>query len=260
MRMALGVEYDGSSFRGWQIQQRGVRTVQGCVEQALAQVAGHPVQTVCAGRTDAGVHALGQVLHFDTQAERSARAWVLGGNSELPADINLLWAQPVTEIFHARFSALARRYRYLILNRPCRSALWRQRAAWYPRPLNAERMAEAAVSLTGEHDFSAFRAAECQAKSPMRTVRALTVERQDDLVHLDVEADGFLHHMVRNLTGVLMAIGSGERPVHWARQVLEGRDRTLGGITAPSQGLYLFSVRYAEEFGLPSSPPAVWLS
>jgi tRNA pseudouridine38-40 synthase len=208
---------------------------------------------ICAGRTDTGVHAIGQVAHFDTHAERSSRSWILGSNSNLPADISVGWAQPVPETFHARFSARARRYRYVILNLPYRSALFRQRAAWYHRSLNVKLMAEAATCLVGEHDFSSFRGIDCQAKSPVRTIYELTVERYGDFVVLEIEANAFLHRMVRNIAGVLMAVGSGERPVHWVQEVLANRNRTLGGVTAPPQGLYLLRVVYAPEFGLPVS-------
>lgn len=253
MRIALGVEYDGSGFRGWQSQQEGVHTVQGCLETALGQVANHPVRTVCAGRTDTGVHAVNQVAHFDTQAQRSPYSWVMGANSNLPAEISVLWAQPVSDCFHARFSAVSRRYRYVILNRPCRSALCRQRAAWYYKPLNEQKMQEAGCQLLGEHDFSAFRGPHCQAKSPVRRLTMLEVTRQRDFVILEVAANAFLHHMVRNIAGVLLAIGSGERPVPWALEVLAGRDRTRGGVTAPPEGLYLLAVDYPEEFSLPES-------
>jgi len=259
MRMALGVEYDGSGFRGWQSQQEGVSTVQGCLEKALGQVADHPVRTVCAGRTDAGVHAVNQVAHFDTQAQRSPYSWVMGANSNLPAEISILWAQPVSDRFHARFSAVVRCYRYVIVNRPCRSALHRRRAAWHYQPLNAAKMQEAGRLLLGEHDFSAFRGPHCQAKSPVRRLTMLEVTRQRDFVILEVAANAFLHHMVRNIAGVLLAIGSGERPVHWAQEVLAGRDRALGGVTAPPEGLYLLSVGYPEEFGLPQTSSALWL-
>jgi len=254
MRIALGVEYDGSGFRGWQLQGKGVRTVQGCLEQALSRVAGESVATVCAGRTDAGVHAAAQVVHFDTAAERSPRSWILGSNSNLPADISVLWACPAAPTFHARFAALARRYRYLILNRPYRSALRHRRVAWYCPPLEVERMAAAATYLLGEHDFTSFRAQGCQAKSPVRTLYTLTVQRQQDLILIDVEANAFLHHMVRNIVGVLLAVGAGERPVHWVQEVLAARNRALGGVTAPAAGLYLVAVRYPEEFGLPAAP------
>ncbi|MFO1430563.1 MAG: tRNA pseudouridine(38-40) synthase TruA [Candidatus Competibacteraceae bacterium] len=254
MRLALGLEYDGSGFRGWQLQGREVRTVQGCLEQALSRVAGGPVATICAGRTDAGVHATAQVVHFDTEAERSPRSWILGGNSNLPADISILWARPVAPAFHARFAALARRYRYIILNRPYRSALHHRRVAWQCQPLDVEVMALAAGYLLGEHDFSAFRAQDCQAKSPVRTLYVLRVQRQRDLIIIDAEANAFLQHMVRNIVGVLLAIGAGERPVHWVQEVLAARNRALGGVTAPAAGLYLVGVRYPAEFELPATP------
>ena len=251
MRIALGVQYDGTGFCGWQAQQPGVRTVQSCLEQALAKVADHPVRLVCAGRTDAGVHSVGQVAHFDTTAVRSERSWVRGGNSHLPPDISLIWSREAPDDFHARFSARARRYRYLIFNHPLRSALWRERAAWHYRPLEAARMHEAGQALVGEHDFSSFRAAACQARHPIREVQELTVQRRGDGVALDIKANAFLHHMVRNIAGVLIAIGAGEQPIKWAREVLEQRDRTRAGITAPAEGLYLLAVYYPAHFGLP---------
>lgn len=254
MRIALGVEYDGAGFSGWQRQQ-GVRTVQECVEQALSAVAAHPVEVLCAGRTDAGVHATGQVIHLDTGAQRAMRSWVLGANSNLPRDVSILWAQPVDESFHARFSARRRRYRYVILNRMVRPGLQRNRATWVHRPLDERRMAEAAVHLLGEHDFSSFRAVACQAKHPVRTLYRLDVTRREQFVVLDVEANGFLHHMVRNIAGVLIAIGVGDQAPDWAREVLEARDRTLGGVTAPADGLYFVEVRYPETFGIPPSGP-----
>ena len=252
VRIAVGVQYDGARFRGWQTQQPGVRTVQTSLEQALAKVADHPVRLVCAGRTDAGVHGMGQVAHFDTTAIRSVRAWVLGGNANLPDDVSLSWACPVPADFHARFTAQARRYRYLILNQPYRSALWQGRAAWHYRPLDARQMAEAGRALLGEHDFSSFRAAACQARHPIRELRELTVQRHGTRIVLEVEANAFLQHMVRNIAGVLMAIGAGERPVAWAQEVLEQRDRIRAGITAPAAGLYLLAVRYPERFELPT--------
>lgn len=254
MRVALGVQYDGAEFRGWQRQQPAVRTVQGCLEEALTKVAAHPVQVICAGRTDAGVHGIGQIVHFDTTATRSSRAWVLGGNANLPPDLSLSWACEVTEDFHARFSALARRYRYLIFNHPYRSALWRRRATSCHRPLDAERMHIAGQALIGEHDFSSFRAAECQARHPVREIRELIVYRQGEGVVLEVEANAFLHHMVRNIAGVLMAIGIGDRPIEWAQEVLAHRDRTQAGVTAPAEGLYLLAVHYPLRFGLPPPP------
>ncbi|MDG4554764.1 MAG: tRNA pseudouridine(38-40) synthase TruA [Candidatus Competibacter sp.] len=254
MRVALGIQYDGTGFRGWQAQPVGVRTVQASLEQALARVADHSVGLTCAGRTDAGVHAVGQVAHFDTESVRSTRAWVRGGNAHLPSDISLSWACEVPDDFHARFSASARRYRYLIHNHPQRSALWRARAAWRYRPLDADRMHVAGQALVGEHDFNAFRAAECQARHPVREILELAVWRRGDGVLLEIEANAFLHHMVRNIVGVLLAIGAGDRPVEWAAEVLEGRDRARAGVTAPAEGLYLLAVRYPQRFGLPTAP------
>ncbi len=249
-RIALGVEYDGSAFHGWQIQ-RGVRTVQECLEQALSHVADHPVRVHCAGRTDRGVHGLQQVVHFDTRALRSERSWVLGTTVNLPSDTGVVWAKRVSTAFHARFSATARHYRYLIANRLTRPVIHHKRQVWCNRPLDASRMQRAAGDLLGEHDFSSFRAQGCQAKSPVRRVTRLDISRQGGLVIMEVSANGFLHHMVRNIAGVLMAIGRGDQPVDWARQVLEHRDRSLGGVTAPPEGLYLVGVSYPAEFGFP---------
>lgn len=254
MRIALGVEYDGSGFHGWQIQP-GVRTVQEVLEQALSKVADQPVVVQCAGRTDTGVHGVGQVVHFDTAARRASRSWILGTNVNLPRDVNVLWAQPVSEQFHARFSAVSRDYRYVILNRATRSSLQRDRAVWTHRPLDAARMHEAAQLLLGTHDFSSYRALGCQAKSPVRTLTRLDVRRDADRVIIDVSANAFLHHMVRNIAGVLMAIGRGEQPVGWTRDILERRDRTQGGVTAPPEGLFLMRVGYPEDFAIPEPPP-----
>lgn len=250
MRIALGVEYDGSGFCGWQTQT-GVRTVQACLEHALSNVAAEPVQLVCAGRTDAGVHGVGQVVHFDTNAERTPRSWILGTNSNLDHDVTVRWAQVVPDGFHARFSARRRHYRYLIANRMVRPAIGRRRMDWIHRTLDEELMTAAARLLLGEHDFSSYRAVACQARNPVRTVYRLDVQRHGDLVIIDVEANGFLHHMVRNIVGVLTAIGCGEQAPEWAREVLEHRDRALGGVTAPAAGLYLIGVEYPEDFRLP---------
>jgi len=255
MRVAVGLEYDGSGFHGWQTQV-GVATVQARVEQALSRVADRPVTLVAAGRTDRGVHATCQVAHFDTEVVREMRAWVFGGNVHLPPGVALLWARPVVEEFHARFRALSRRYRYLILNRPVRPGLGSTRLSWYYHPLDAECMARAGQSLVGEHDFSSYRAVGCQAKSPVRTIHSLEVSRRGQCVVIDVHANAFLHHMVRNIAGVLMAIGGGERPEQWAKEVLDYRDRTLGGVTAPPQGLYLVGVTYPAQYGLPAFPDA----
>jgi len=252
MRIAMGIEYDGSEFCGWQIQsQGGVRTVQGCVEQALSAVADQVLRVHCAGRTDTGVHGLGQVIHFDAQVERSLYSWVFGANANLPADVSILWAQQVDDSFHARFSARRRRYRYVIFNRRIRPALMARHLSWEYRPLDEQRMAQAAQRLLGEHDFSSFRAYACQAKHPVRTIHELVVRRDGERVIIDIEANAFLHHMVRNIAGVLMTIGAGEREVKWIDEVLEARDRQLGGVTAPPQGLTLVSVGYPEEFNLP---------
>ena len=250
-RIALGVEYDGAEFKGWQIQSSG-RSVQDSLQQALSSVADEPVQVTGAGRTDAGVHALIQVAHFDTEAHRSMRSWVLGANANLPPDVSVRWAKPVPDDFHARFGALARSYRYLILNRSTRPAVSRHHACWIHRALDEARMREASQYFLGEQDFSALRAAGCQAKSPMRNVHAIEVEREGEAITIDVTANAFLQHMVRNIAGVLIKVGKGEEEPAWAQQVLESRDRTKAGITAPAEGLYLTQIRYAEEFELPA--------
>jgi tRNA pseudouridine38-40 synthase len=250
-RIAVGVQYDGSAYAGWQ-SQPGTTTIQQAVERALSVVAAEPVSLTCAGRTDAGVHAWGQVAHFDTGAARCARSWVLGANSELPPDLSLSWAMPVPAHFHARYSAEARTYQYLILNRGVRSGLLAKRATWIHRPLDAAAMAQAAVTLAGEHDFSAFRSSQCQARSPIRRMERIGVERRGDFVIIEATANAFLHHMVRNIAGLLITIGKGEEPPQWAQAVLTGRDRREGGATAPAAGLYLLAVRYPKAFGLPS--------
>jgi tRNA pseudouridine38-40 synthase len=254
-RVALGIEYDGSAYRGWQRQARA-RSVQGDLERALAAVADHPVQLVAAGRTDAGVHALMQVAHFDTSAVRPEQAWVLGGSAEAPDDVSVLWAREVPVGFHARFGAIARTYLYRILNRRVRPALERERSAWVRRPLDADSMHAAAEVLIGEHDFSAFRAAECQSSTPVRRVTNLAVRRTGDHVEITIRANAFLHHMVRNVAGSLIAVGLGDRPAHWVGEVLAGRDRTRAGATAAPQGLYFAGVEYDAAFGLPSAPSA----
>jgi len=251
-KIALGLEYDGAAFSGWQTQ-RHARTVQACLEEALSKVADHPVTTWCAGRTDAGVHATGQVVHFETHAVRSLRSWVLGTNANLPREVAVRWAVEVPQDFNARFSATARAYRYVILNQPTRVALWARRATWELKPLDAARMNTAAQALVGEHDFSSFRAAGCQASHPVRTVHRIAIRREDSKVILDVEANAFLQHMVRNPTGALLEIGRGERPVDWIDALLAARDRTRAGVTAPPDGLYLIRVEYPPHFGIPTS-------
>ncbi len=252
-RIALGLEYDGSAFAGWQWQS-GQRNVQACVEEALGKVAAEPASVHCAGRTDAGVHALQQVVHFDTQAQRGQRSWLLGVNANLPDDIRVLWAREVDPRFHARYSAIARYYRYLILNRPMKSALRRKQVTWCFDPLDEARMQAAADHLLGNHDFSSFRAQGCQSKSPYRIMHFLRVGREHEQVIIELSANAFLHHMVRNIAGVLMAIGTGKKPTDWTRQLLELRDRKQGGVTAPSDGLYLGGVYYPPDFGIPQDP------
>jgi tRNA pseudouridine38-40 synthase len=252
-RVALGIEYDGSAFSGWQ-RQAHARSVQGEIERALSRVADHEVQLTAAGRTDAGVHALMQVAHFDTRAARPEQAWVRGGSSEVAADICVLWARTVPDTFHARFDALSRSYHYRILNRPVRPALDRARACWVRRPLAAEAMHAAAQVLVGEHDFSAFRAAECQSAQPVRRLIEISVARLHDVVEISVRANAFLHHMVRNIAGTLTAVGTGDQPEHWVARVLDSGDRTQAGVTAPPQGLYFAGVEYPASLALPSEP------
>lgn len=251
-RIALGVEYKGSRYRGFQRQIAGVPSIQEALEKALTKVAGgHPVTLSCAGRTDALVHASGQVVHFDTPVPRSMHAWTMGANMNLPGDISVTWAQAMPAHFDARFSAMARRYRYVIYSDPIRPAHMAEEVTWNHRPLDVERMREAAAYLVGTHDFTSFRAKQCQAKSPVKTVHHLQIYEHGRFIVLDVRANAFLHHMVRNFAGVLMAIGAGERPPEWAKEILESRCRRTGGVTAHPYGLYLVKVEYPEEFELP---------
>lgn len=252
-RIALGIEYNGSAFCGYQMQQSGTRTVQAELEKALTQVANEPVRLTCAGRTDTGVHATGQVVHFDTAVERSLKAWVMGGNTNLPFDISINWAREVSDGFSARFSATSRSYRYILLNRKVRSAVFQHNVSWVYETLDEEEMDTAARRLLGEHDFSAYRSSQCQAKHAIREVQNISVTREGDYVILDIRANAFLHHMVRNIVGTLLVVGRGERPADWVKQVLDGRDRRQAGMTAQATGLYLVNVEYPEEFGLPVS-------
>lgn len=251
MRYALGIEFDGTDFCGWQ-RLHDNPSVQAAVEDALSFVAGHRVEVTCAGRTDRGVHGRCQVVHFDSQAQRSDYSWVMGANSRLPPSIAVRWAQPVDEQFHARFSARARRYCYRIANRRIRPALEARYQSWERRPLDAEAMHEAAQQLLGMHDFSAFRSSQCQARHPNRELQLLSVERIGEEVRFEVQANAFLHHMVRNLVGSLLLVGCGERPPHWPREVLDGRDRTAAGPTAPPQGLLFVGPLYPAEWKLPN--------
>ncbi|MGH8530866.1 MAG: tRNA pseudouridine(38-40) synthase TruA [Nevskiales bacterium] len=256
MRYAAGVEYVGTAYSGWQIQGHAP-SVQAVIESALTRVADAPIKLTAAGRTDAGVHALGQVVHFDTAVVRRDIAWLFGGNAGLPPDINLRWVQAVAEDFHARHTALSRRYVYLIHNAPARSSLLHRRAAWCRQPLDEARMHAAAQHLLGEQDFSAFRAIECQSRTPMRNVLRVQVSRRGQIVELEIEANAFLHHMVRNIVGSLIEVGRDLRPIDWTRELLAGRDRRSAGATAPAHGLYLAQVRYPERFELPDSPGIV---
>lgn len=253
-RIALGIEYDGSAYAGWQHQSHA-RGVQSELERALAGVAGHQVSLTAAGRTDAGVHALMQVAHFDTSVARPGHAWALGGTAGSADDVTVLWAHVVPGHFHARHSALSRTYVYRILNRRMRPALDRLRVCWVRRPLDADLMDRAAQCLVGERDFSSFRAAECQSRTPMRRLVEIGVGRDGDVVEITVRANAFLHHMVRNIAGSLLLVGSGDRPEAWLGEVLAARDRTQAGPTAPPQGLYFAGVEYPLEFGLPCQPP-----
>ncbi len=250
-RVAACVEYRGTAYRGWQRQQSGVKSVQETLEKALSRVANHPVSLFCAGRTDAGVHASCQIIHFETDAVRTAFNWVHGANANLPADISLAWAQQVPDDFHARFSAVARRYRYVIYNDPVRPAHLAHEVTWNYRPLDIERMRKAAEALVGEHDFTSFRALACQAKSPIKRVHHLKVHEFGRFIVIDIRANAFLHHMVRNIAGVLMQIGCGEKPVGWCAEVLQATCRREGGLTAPAFGLYLVDVTYPDRFALP---------
>ncbi|EXI76608.1 MAG TPA: tRNA pseudouridine(38-40) synthase TruA [Candidatus Accumulibacter phosphatis] len=251
MRIALAVEYEGSGFRGWQ-QQPGGGTVQDVLQEALQQFAQVPLHVVCAGRTDTGVHALGQVVHFDTTVDRSLYSWVRGTNTFLPAAVAVRWAQRVPAAFHARSSASSRHYRYLLLNRMHRPGTWHGRVGWYHHPLDLQRMREAAALLLGEQDFSAFRAAECQAVSPVKIMQRADIRRDGDLVVLDFVATAFLHHMVRNLVGSLVAVGQGKRQPQWIGELLASRDRRLAAPTFPAAGLYLVAVNYPSIWGLPA--------
>lgn len=251
MRIALGLEYDGSRFLGWQTQPGG-GAVQDALEEALAMIAGGgPVSVVAAGRTDRGVHALEQVAHFDVAALRPTSAWVRGVNALLPPSIAVLWATPVDAEFHARYSARARSYRYVLINRPVRPALAAGRVGWFHAPLDIGAMRAAAKHLVGEHDFSAFRSSECQAKTPVRTVTALRIESRGERIDFVVRANAFLHHMVRNLVGALLYVGKGRFPPHWVRELLVSRDRSRGAPTFGAEGLYLETIDYEAHWGLP---------
>ncbi len=260
-RWALGIEFNGRAYRGWQTQQAGVRSVQFTLEQALAKVANHPVVLHAAGRTDAGVHASQMIAHFDSPAQRGARAWIMGTNTLLPPDIAIRWATPMPHTFHARFGAVARRYRYVLLNQPFRSALLAGQVTHVHQPLRLAPMQQALSLLVGTHDFTSFRAVACQSRQPVRTVLHARLSQQGPLVVLDIQANGFLHHMVRNIVGVLLKIGRDEQPVAWMAHLLQVRDRTQAGVTAPPDGLYFVNALYPPTFALPDGPLGpVWLA
>jgi len=250
MRIAIGVEYDGRPYCGWQSQPDG-HTVQDTLQRALSQIADEPVAILAAGRTDTGVHALEQVAHFDTHAERPLTAWVRGVNTVLPDSIAVRWAHPVPDEFHARFSAHGRSYRYLLINRPVRSVIHAGKAGWFHLPLDVAAMQAAAQYLLGEHDFSAFRASECQAKSPIKHLRQLDIRREGEMLIFDLSANAFLHHMVRNIVGCLVYVGKGKHPPEWLAEILAGRERRLAAPTFSSDGLYLRRIQYEAKWGLP---------
>jgi len=257
MRVALGIEYNGYYFHGWQCQEN-IATVQGSLSIALSKIANEPITLQCAGRTDAGVHAVGQVVHFDTLADRPLRAWILGTNKELSPYISVKWAKIVDEQFHARFSATARRYHYLIYNHLSRPAVLLHQVTWYYDVLNIQTMQEAATYLIGEHDFSSFRSSECESRTPMRHIKQIQIHRFNDFISIQIEANAFLHHMVRNIVGVLMRIGAGFQEPEWMETVLKAKDRTQAAATAPAAGLYLQSVQYPDKYALPvPSLPAI---
>jgi tRNA pseudouridine38-40 synthase len=250
MRIALGLEYNGTNYHGWQ-QQNGLLTVQSSVQLAVSKVADHPIIVTCAGRTDVGVHAKDQVIHFDTNANRKLDAWILGVNYYLPNDICIKWAANVDESFHARFSAIARHYNYVIYNQKTRPAILANQVAWHFAPLNAEAMHLAAQYLLGEQDFSSFRSSYCQSSTPMRNVHNLNVTRNNDLVIIDIKANAFLQHMVRNIVGLLLTVGENKRPPEWAKEVLAKRDRRAASYAASACGLYLTKVYYPATYHLP---------
>lgn len=253
-RIVMGLRYDGSAYRGWQSQFEELQTIQAKVEKAIAQVADESVSVYCAGRTDAGVHATQQIIHFDTTADRGENSWVFGANSALPPDISVVWSQEVDPSFHARFSALRRRYRYILYNYKVRPAILRHAVGWHYKDLDEVRMQQAARYLIGEHDFSSFRGAGCQAKSPVRHVYEVAMTRHKHLLILEIEANAFLLHMVRNIVGTLFAVGSGHKPPEWVKEVLLAKNRQEAGITASPAGLYLVDVTYPTVYDLPKPP------
>jgi tRNA pseudouridine38-40 synthase len=255
MRLALGITYNGQAYEGWQSQPSG-RTVQDRLEHALGEFAAQPVSTVCAGRTDAGVHGLMQVVHFDTPLQREEFSWVRGTNRFLPPDIAVQWARPVPDAFHSRACALARRYAYVVLESPVRPSLDAGRVGWVFRPMEGDTMREAAQALLGRHDFTSFRASACQAKSPVKTMRRIEIARRGAYWRFEFEADAFLHHMIRNIMGCLVAIGQGHQPPQWMAEVLAAGDRDAAAPTFAPDGLYFMGPVYGPEWNLPSRTAA----
>ncbi len=251
MKIALGIEYDGSGYLGWQ-KQNAAPTIQETLETALSEIADERISVTCAGRTDKGVHAVQQVVHFETSVIRPVYAWILGSNTKLPGDIAVTWAKNMSNDFHARFSAVKRTYQYVILNRRSRPAIFNKRVTWKCRELDLDRIKSATEIFIGEHDFTSLRSAHCQAKSAVREVFSLEVNRISAYIVITISANAFLHHMVRNIAGVLMSIGEGMESVKWAEEVLSAKDRTVGGVTAPPDGLYLADISYPEHFAIPA--------
>lgn len=252
-RVAIAFEYDGHGFHGWQLQKSGVRSIQAELTDAVSKVANHRVDLVCAGRTDTGVHASYQIAHFETPSVRTLRSWVMGINTALPGEIVVHWAGNGPKDFHARFSAFYRRYRYVICNTAVKPGIQRGQVSWSFRPLDAGRMHESAQALVGEHDFSSFRAAGCQSRTPIRFLERISVSRINEFVVIDIQANAFLHHMVRNIAGALIAVGVGQQSVGWVHEILEAKDRTVAGVTAPPHGLYLVDVGYPETCLVPAA-------
>ncbi|MGF1691926.1 tRNA pseudouridine(38-40) synthase TruA [Photobacterium kagoshimensis] len=253
MRIALGIEYDGANYHGWQ-RQLDVVSVQGELEKALSKIANQPIEVFCAGRTDAGVHGTGQVVHFDVDSNRKLAAWTMGVNTHLPKDIAVRWAHEVTEDFHARFSATARRYRYIISNHAFRPAILARGVSHYHGELDEKLMHQAAQYLLGEHDFTSFRATHCQANTPFRHMHHINITRHGQYIVIDIKANAFLHHMVRNITGSLIKVGRGEEKPEWIEWLLQQKNRQIAGVTAKAEGLYLIEVDYPAEHGLPHVP------
>jgi tRNA pseudouridine38-40 synthase len=255
IKVAAIIEYHGAHFHGWQRQKHHPEpTIQAALEDALSKIANEPVSVVCAGRTDAGVHASTQVIHFETTARRKPYNWIRGTNTQLPTGIAVRWLDEVDQDFHARFSATARRYRYLIYNKPVKQGLMHDQLTWCRFPLNETDMNDAAQSLLGENDFTSFRAKDCQSNTPFRNIHSISVKRFADIVMIEVQANAFLYHMIRNIAGVLMPIGMGRKPVSWCGDLLAQQDRAKGGVTAPSDGLYFVGVDYPDKYNIPSKP------